>query len=195
MWLLTLILFFLKHSLTQITPLYLRKTTISNKYMHTISLCYYRIANADYYSSWTTAMTTYYWTDRTKYNLRYYYTTSLNSITSGASTAGFELGVRQTYIYDTNITFQILGAANKQADPAVWFTVRIFVFLLPSDVPFSMGQINKNIYSNSVTNLSITMQFFPNPTFAQYCFYDSAKTIKDKIYLLPSLYQLRGSNP
>lgn len=58
-----------------------------------------------------------------------------------------------------------------------------------------MGQINKNNYNNSLTNLSITMQFILSPTFAQYCFYDSAKTIKDKIYLLPSLYQLRGTNP
>ena len=33
MWLLALILFFLKHSFTQTAPLYLRKTTLSYKYM------------------------------------------------------------------------------------------------------------------------------------------------------------------
>jgi hypothetical protein len=132
MWLLTLIFFFLKHSLTQTAPVYLRKTTVSNKYMHTLSFCYYPIVNADYYFNWTTPMNTYYYSDRLKYNLKLYYTTSINSISSGANTSGFEIALNNPFIQETYITLTIIkGPANNVADPAVWFSVRIFIFLLP----------------------------------------------------------------
>lgn len=88
MWLFTLIFFFLEYSLTQNTPLYLRKTTLSSKYMQTLSFSYNRVVNAAYYSYWTTPMNTYY-SDTKKNNLQFQYTTTINSISSGANTYGF----------------------------------------------------------------------------------------------------------
>ena len=203
MWLLALILFFLKYSLTQTTPSYLRKTTISNKYMHTLAFCYYRIVNADYYFNWTTPMDTYYYSDRLKYNLKLYYTTSLNSISSGANTSGFEILLKTAFVQETYVTLSIAkGPANSVADPAVWFSVRIFIFLLPSDVPFMKAlPLSKSLYIPFYGNIStlnnhrFTMQVPVIPSFALFCFYDSAQSIKDKIHLLPSLTQVGVVNP
>lgn len=132
MWLLTLLFLSIQYSNTQTTPTYLRKTTISNKYMQTVTLCYYRVVNQDYYSSWTTNTNTYF-SDRTKYNLQLQRTASINSITSGATTYGYEIVVGVVSIWDTGFTLAISATSvtNRYLDSLVWFSVRIFIFLLP----------------------------------------------------------------
>ena len=100
--------------------------------MQTVTLCYYRVVNQDYYSSWTTNTNTYF-SDRTKYNLQFQRTASINSITSGATTYGYEIVVGVVSIWDTGFTLAISATSitNTYLDSLVWFSVRIFIFLLP----------------------------------------------------------------
>ena len=84
MFMLVLSLYFLLKASSEQSP-YLRKTTVSNKYMNTMSLCYFYDFNGKYYSSWNTTINTYY-SDTFKFNLTFYYMASVNTMTSGENT-------------------------------------------------------------------------------------------------------------
>ncbi len=58
-------------------------------------------------------------------------------------------------------------------------------------------QISYTIDQNQDTlkNLTFPQQFRLSPIIGNYCFYDSAKTIRDKIYLLPSLMRVNLQSP
>ncbi len=101
-------------------------------------------------------------------------------------------------IWDTGFTLSISlsSVTNRYLDSLVWFTVKIFIYLLPNEIPFSTITIRRQLYTTIGDNLYVptvhtyTYRFLINPKFYQYCFYDSTKKIKDKIHLLPSLWQL-----
>lgn len=64
-----------------------------------------------------------------------------------------------------------------------------------------MQTLTAMIYSNlggnyfQLTNTSYPLNFVVPSNFTSNCFYDSAKTIKDKIQLVPSLVQVSITNP
>ena len=189
MFMLVLSLYFLLKASSEQSP-YLRKTTISNKYMNTLSLCYFYDVNGNYYSSWNATIYTYF-SDRFKYNLTFYYTASINTMTSGENTYGFQIPLRLTSVTDTFVTLQIVTKSTNFVNGPVWYSVRIYLLLLPNDVPFSLYFFQKKNYSQIGSNLyTPTLKTFPlsfpiKPSFRDYCYYDSAQTIKDKIYVLP----------
>lgn len=96
-------------------------------------------------------------------------------------------------IPDTNI--------NQNNEAFVWYTINLVIFAVPADSPASVQTLTAMIYSNlggnyfSLTNTTYTLRFNTPSNFTSTCFYDPAKTIRDKIHLVPSLVQVAITNP
>jgi len=194
MLILTLLYALLRGSLEQ-NPI-LRKTTVSNNYMSTVTLCYYPAVNASNYTTWTVVL------NKINTSNNYYASYSnINSISSGDSTNGFQIIVQASPSSTSILLLIPPNQINTQGSPLVWYSLRISIFSLPTDVPYNLQSITTNIFSTIGQNLyTTTTKTFPQvvslyPNFTQYCYYDSSLKIKDKIYVLPSVSQLFVPNP
>ena len=102
----------------------------------------------------------------------------------------------------TSITVSIANSGLNQLNQAfVWYSVRFLIFMAPKLSPIKVQTLTAMIYSTlgtslySMTNSSFPLQFALSAPFYDSCYYDSGKTIKDKIHLVPALTKVSIQNP
>jgi len=161
---------------------------------------YQRTTNAQNYTNWTIA------TDIGLYSYAYnrdvLYTSTLYSISSNINTKGFEIQPEVTFLGASNVDVSIVNSAINQLNQGfVWYSVRFLLFMVPKQSPIKVQTVTAMIYSTlgsslyTMTNSSFPLQFSLSAPFYDSCFYDSAKTIKDKIHLAPALTKVNIENP
>lgn len=161
---------------------------------------YHRASNGPQYSNWTIA------TDIGLYAFAYnrdvLYTSTLHSIASNKNTHGYEIQPEVTFMGASSVNVSIVDSAVNQLNQAfLWYSVRFLLFMAPKNSPIKVQTLTAMIYSTlgtslySMTNHTFPLQFSLSAPFYDSCYYDSTKTIKDKIHLAPALTKVNIQNP
>lgn len=131
-------------SLVQTQPYLKRYLIPSSSFYFTSTLCYYRVVNKNTYSNWNISTPVAMFASLMNYD--YAHTSTLNSITSGAHTQGFEINVKLVSAGTSALYFTIQDTlVNQQSEAFVWYTVKVHIFMAPKST-FLVRDVQALIY-------------------------------------------------
>jgi len=102
-----------------------------------------------------------------------------------------------TWVFSLNIT------SNGSQSSMIWYTANLLVLIIPQEVPFVRNTVtfsNSSHLSNSLQSpkmnyLTYSESIAAGSKISDYCYYDTAQTMKDKVTVIFNLQAVSLINP